>query len=337
MRALFVCRQNRCRSRVAEDIFRVLTWDVDGRSHHDARSAGTKAHPRGRQITTEDTEWADVICVMEQEQEGYIRQRWPAQADKIRVLGIPDIYQPSDEKLQVLLMDVVRTLLADGPPARKAIDAAPPREHRLPPSGFRWWNGVLAGRSVGVLAALVAVVAIVGYLYQADPEHPGSIRRSSNGPGPSAAPAVIGDAGSPARPDLPSDQTAPVVPVPNKLIGPTRPAGPVDLPVPAGESLKTRSGEIGLWPPRPPIAVPPERPRAPVALPPPVPLTTARGEVRDRPASTAESPRALAEVGGVRPAPGGGRPRDGESREDADGTDPAAIIDWVLREYPARR
>ena len=63
----------------------------------------------------------------------------------------------------------MRTLLADGPPARKAIDAAPPREHRLPPSGFRWWNGVLAGRSVGVLAALVAVVAIVGYLYHSRP------------------------------------------------------------------------------------------------------------------------------------------------------------------------
>ena len=337
MRALFVCRQNRCRSRVAEDIFRVLTWDVEGRSHHDARSAGTKAHPRGRQITTEDVEWADVICVMEQEQEGYIRQRWPAQADKIRVLGIPDIYQPSDEKLQVLLMDVVRTLLADGPPARKTIDIAPPREHRLRPPGIRWRAGVLAGRSVGVVAALVAVVAIVGYLYQADLEHLGSITRSSNGPGRSAAPDVTGDAGSPARRDLPSDQTAPVVPVPNKLSGPSRPSGPVELPVPAGESLTPRSGEIGLWPPRPPIAVPPERPRAPVALPPPVPLTTARGEVPDRPASAAESPRALAEVGGVRPAPSGGRARDGESREAADGTDPGAIIDWVLREYPARR
>ena len=83
MRVLFVCRQNRCRSRVAEDIFRVLTWDVEGRSPHDARSAGTNAHPRGRQITTEDVEWADVICVMEQEQEGYIRKRWHAQGDKI--------------------------------------------------------------------------------------------------------------------------------------------------------------------------------------------------------------------------------------------------------------
>jgi len=337
MRVLFVCRQNRCRSRVAEDIFRVLTWDVEGRSPHDARSAGTNAHPRGRQITTEDVEWADVICVMEQEQEGYIRKRWHAQGDKIRVLGIPDIYQPSDEKLQVLLMDVVRTLLADAPPARKAIDAALPREHRLRPRGFRSWNGVLAGRSVGVLAALVAVVAIVGYLYEADLEHLGSITRSSNEPGRSAAPDVTGDAGSPARRDLPADQTAPAVSVPDKLIGPPRPAGPVELPVPAGESLNTRSGEISLWPPRPPVAVPPERPRAPVALPPRVPLTTARGEGRDRPASTAESPRAPAEVAGARPAPVGGRGRTGEPREDADGTDPGAIIDWVLREYPARR
>ena len=85
----------------------------EGQSHHDVRSAGTKADPRGHQITTQDVEWADVICVMEQEQEAHIRNRWPAQADKIRVLGIPDIYQPHDATLEALLTDVVRTLLAD--------------------------------------------------------------------------------------------------------------------------------------------------------------------------------------------------------------------------------
>ena len=73
-----------------------------------------------------DVDWADVICVMEQEQEGHIRNRWPAQADKIRVLGIPDIYQPHDATLEALLTDVVRTLLADGPQGRER-PSTPPR------------------------------------------------------------------------------------------------------------------------------------------------------------------------------------------------------------------
>jgi hypothetical protein len=41
-------------------------------------------------------------------------------------------------------------------------------------------------------------------------------------------------------------------------------------------------------------------------------------------------------VVGARPAPVDGRGND-ESRGDVDAADPAAIIDWVLREYPARR
>jgi predicted protein tyrosine phosphatase len=114
MRALFVCRGNVCRSRVAEQIFQVLTWSVGGRGEHEGRSAGVDPYPGGRPITGRDVAWADVICVMEPEHEAYIRKRWPGQAEKVRVLGIPDIYDPDDDELRHRLTEVVRGLLAEG-------------------------------------------------------------------------------------------------------------------------------------------------------------------------------------------------------------------------------
>jgi predicted protein tyrosine phosphatase len=112
VRVLFVCRGNVCRSRVAEQIFRVMTWSVPGRREHEARSAGIDPDPGGRLVTARDVEWADVICAMEVEHEAYIRKRWVAHASKVRVLGIPDEYEPDDETLRARLTDVVRTLLA---------------------------------------------------------------------------------------------------------------------------------------------------------------------------------------------------------------------------------
>lgn len=342
MRALFVCHQNRCRSRVAEDVFQVLTWSVDGRSDYQGRSAGTKADARGHQITARDVEWADVICVMEQEQEAHIRKRWPAQADKIRVLGIPDIYQPHDETLRSLLTEVVRTLLADELPGRATVDAAPPRKLRPRSGGFRWWNVVWAGRSAGAIAALVAVMAIAGYLIgsRAQPEHPVSIAPASSGPSRSVAPDATVDSGTPDPRYIPSDRTGSAAPGPNGPTGPVSSAAPGESPMRAGDSLDTRSANFGPMPPRPSVTPPPERPRPPVALPPPAPPappTAVTGESSGRLAPAAESTGAAAEVVGPRPPAVGGRGRDAASREGADGTDPGAIIDWMLREYPARR
>lgn len=115
MNVLFVCRGNICRSRVAEQIFQVLSWNVGKRGAHEARSAGVDPDPGGRPITARDVAWADVVCVMEAEHEAYIRKHWPAQARKVRVLGIPDVYEPDDEDLRDQLTDVVRGLLTDGP------------------------------------------------------------------------------------------------------------------------------------------------------------------------------------------------------------------------------
>jgi predicted protein tyrosine phosphatase len=113
MRVLFVCRGNVCRSRVGEQIFQVLTWSVGGRGDHEARSAGVDPDSGGRPVTRRDVAWADVICVMEAEHDAYIRKHWPAEARKVRVLGIPDVYEPDDMELRDRLTEVVRGLLVE--------------------------------------------------------------------------------------------------------------------------------------------------------------------------------------------------------------------------------
>jgi protein-tyrosine-phosphatase len=114
VRVLFVCRGNVCRSRVGEQIFQVLSWSVGGRGEHEARSAGVDPDPGGRPITGRDVAWADVICVMEPEHAAYVRKHWPGHGRKLRVLGIPDVYEPDDEELRDRLTEVVRGLLAEG-------------------------------------------------------------------------------------------------------------------------------------------------------------------------------------------------------------------------------
>jgi protein-tyrosine-phosphatase len=114
MRVLFVCRGNICRSRVAEQIFQVLSWTVGARRDHEARSAGVDPDAGGRAITGRDVAWADVICVMEPEHETYVRKYWPGEIGKVRVLGIPDVYEPDDEELRDRLTEVVRELLEEG-------------------------------------------------------------------------------------------------------------------------------------------------------------------------------------------------------------------------------
>jgi predicted protein tyrosine phosphatase len=126
MRALFVCRGNICRSRVAEQIFQVLTWSVADRGDHEVRSAGVDPDSGGRPLSGRDVAWADVICVMETEHAAYIEKRWPTQLPKVRVLGIPDVYEPDDEELRDRLAEVVRALLAEASGADSAPGSRPP-------------------------------------------------------------------------------------------------------------------------------------------------------------------------------------------------------------------
>ena len=60
VRVLFVCTANVCRSRMAQGVFRALTWSLPGRNGHEARSAGTDPDPGGRELTRRDVAWADV-------------------------------------------------------------------------------------------------------------------------------------------------------------------------------------------------------------------------------------------------------------------------------------
>jgi predicted protein tyrosine phosphatase len=126
MRALFVCRGNICRSRVAERIFQILTWNVVDRGDHEVRSAGVDPDSGGRPLSGRDVAWADVICVMETEHARYIEKRWPTQLPKVRVLGIPDVYEPDDEELRDRLTEVVRALLVEASGADSAPDSHPP-------------------------------------------------------------------------------------------------------------------------------------------------------------------------------------------------------------------
>jgi predicted protein tyrosine phosphatase len=113
MRVLFVCTANISRSRTAEEVFSVLAWTVRDRDRqrHEVRSAGTHPDPGGRALTRSDLQWADVICVMEPAHAEFIQSRWPLHGSKIRLLDIPDLYQPGDPTLRDLLTRHILVLL----------------------------------------------------------------------------------------------------------------------------------------------------------------------------------------------------------------------------------
>lgn len=118
MRVLFVCTAAVARSPMAAEIFREL---VGRGSAHEARAVGT-APGAHRRLTTRALAWADVVAVMEAAHRAEIRRHWPDQARKVRVLGIPDDYDPGESELRKLLRARVRALLDDLGPARSASD-----------------------------------------------------------------------------------------------------------------------------------------------------------------------------------------------------------------------
>src|SRR3989344_99900 len=98
MKLLFVCNQNKNRSKTAEDMFRPT---------HVTRSRGLYG---GEKLTTKDTQWADIIFVMEEEQAEELRTKFPdAYAQKrIICLNIPDIYIYQQPKLVLSLKESMK-------------------------------------------------------------------------------------------------------------------------------------------------------------------------------------------------------------------------------------
>lgn len=96
-RVLFVCSQNRLRSPTAEQVFA----DFPG---VECSSAGTN-HDAENPLTAELVEWADTICVMEQQHKRKLASRFQRQLKDKRVicLGIPDDFEFMQPELVDLL------------------------------------------------------------------------------------------------------------------------------------------------------------------------------------------------------------------------------------------
>lgn len=101
---LVVCGKNKKRSRTAEFIYK-----NDDRFH--IRSVGLS--PKSiRKITEKDVEWADLILVMEREQNKHIKDIYHyLQIPSIEVLNIPDEFEFMDEELIEILNEKIEPII----------------------------------------------------------------------------------------------------------------------------------------------------------------------------------------------------------------------------------
>ncbi|MDR1626341.1 MAG: protein tyrosine phosphatase [Spirochaetia bacterium] len=102
---LFVCSANRDRSPRAEKIYK----DDPG---FEVKSAGTEGYARTR-VNARLVAWADIIFVMEECHRAAMLEMFPGPetAEKINVLGIPDIFHFMDPALVSLLKEKVEGYL----------------------------------------------------------------------------------------------------------------------------------------------------------------------------------------------------------------------------------
>lgn len=101
MKVLFICNQNKHRSKTAEIIFR---------NRFETKSAGLY---NKSSVTNHQIIWADVIFVMEDVQRQELSIRFPELylQKQILTLNIPDIYQYNQPELVNLLKKKVNALL----------------------------------------------------------------------------------------------------------------------------------------------------------------------------------------------------------------------------------
>ena len=102
MKLLFICNQNKHRSKTAEELFK---------ERFETKSAGLYG---GKIISEKQMEWADLIVVMEDEQRYELSKRFPNQYLKKRIisLDVPDTYSYGQKELQKILKIKMKTYLA---------------------------------------------------------------------------------------------------------------------------------------------------------------------------------------------------------------------------------
>ena len=97
MNLLFICNQNKHRSKTAEELFR---------GKFNTKSAGLfNAKP----ISEKELRWADVVMVMEEEQRHELAKRFPTLYLQKRILSlnIPDNFGYNNARLRDLLKEKV--------------------------------------------------------------------------------------------------------------------------------------------------------------------------------------------------------------------------------------
>ncbi|MEK6940108.1 MAG: phosphotyrosine protein phosphatase [Nanoarchaeota archaeon] len=89
MKVLFVCNQNKNRSKTAEHLFS---------TKFQTKSAGLY---NTKPVTVKELSWADAIIVMEEAQRSELAKRFPKQYAQKRILSfdIPDVYDYNSSKL----------------------------------------------------------------------------------------------------------------------------------------------------------------------------------------------------------------------------------------------
>ncbi len=95
MNLLFICNQNKNRSKTAAELF-------DGRFN--TKSAGLY---NGTPVTRKDLSWADTVIVMEEAQRSELAKRFPKPYMQKRILSfdIPDTYTYDSPQLKRVLRE----------------------------------------------------------------------------------------------------------------------------------------------------------------------------------------------------------------------------------------
>ncbi|HSF30910.1 MAG TPA: phosphotyrosine protein phosphatase [Candidatus Tectomicrobia bacterium] len=109
MNLLFVCTHHVARSPMAAALFSELAGAA---SPYQVRSGGL-ASGGNRRLTTREVAWADVVVVMEPGHQALLARRWPQHLAKVRLLDVPDDYDPDEPDLRALLIPKLRALLAE--------------------------------------------------------------------------------------------------------------------------------------------------------------------------------------------------------------------------------